>query len=919
MLKTYLLVLAALVMAVFGMRAQCTSEPSPLQEDSENVVIFFHADQGNKGLMNQPASAQIYAHTGVITSKSKNDGDWKSAPTWGDNSPKYKLEYVSANLWKLVIGDIRTYYGITDPAETIKKLAFVFRTADKSKEGKGEGNSDIFVNVVDAGLQLAIESNLTGNIVSITTVDAHFKVGTTINADIELSINGQKLAEAKSTRLLEADYHFPGAGDYKVTAKATANGQTVEKSETYCFVRDSKPSTLATLPEMGATRNADGTVTFCLAAPRKNSVILVGSWNDYAVTNEHVMDYIDKDGFRYFVVTLPGLEKNKNYMYYYYVDGEYRVSDPYARLILDPSYDKYISDTVYPNLPQYPYGQLSSVPLAVFNDSLLNYKWTAANFKPVAKENLVIYELLLRDFTGTEGKADGNGTVRQAIEKIPYLKSLGVNAIELLPINEFNGNLSWGYNPNFYFAPDKAYGTPQDYKEFIDLCHANGMAVILDMVFNQTDWLHPWYQMYQVGQNPFYNASAPHAYSVLNDWNQGYGLVEKQFEDVVKFWIEEYHVDGYRFDLVKGLGDNNSYSNSGDGATNAFNQSRINRMKRLHDAMRTVNPEAYFINENLAGAQEENKMAEDGELNWANINNAGGQFAMGYSSDSNLNRMYAPLDSRTWGSTVAYLESHDEQRMAYKQEKYGVSAVKGNVKVSMQRLGSAAAQMILVPGAHMLWQFQEMGNAENTKDDNNGNNTSNKKVNWNLLNEPNHKGLKDCYAELIGLRTANPELYTQDATFMMACNTSNWGNGRTIKSAKDGKEIITAINPLTTAALTVNVTFLNSDSSKYEIVSQSYDCAGSFDASKGTITVPANCYVTVATKGISAVEELGAEARAMSVFVQDGKLYVAGAVAPVQVYNLSGVKVAAGNGMFDLEEGVYIVKSGSDVRKVLVK
>lgn len=100
--------------------------------------------------------------------------------------------------------------------------------------------------------------------------------------------------------------------------------------------------------------------------------------------------------------------------------------------------------------------------------------------------------MLFRDFTGTEGEANGNGTVRKAIEKIPYLKGLGINAVELMPIMEFNGNNSWGYNTNFYFAPDKAYGTHEDYKEFIDKCHEEGIAVILDIVFNQSDGLHPW-------------------------------------------------------------------------------------------------------------------------------------------------------------------------------------------------------------------------------------------------------------------------------------------------------------------------------------------------------------------------------------------------------------------------------------------
>lgn len=138
MVKTYLSMLLAIVAFALNVNAQVTSKPSPLQVDSKDVTIFFHADQGSKGLMGQPASAKIYAHTGVLL---EGDGpsDWKYAPTWGDNSQKYELEYVSKDLWKLYIGDIHTYYGITDPSQKVAKLAFVFRNANGSKEGKAEG------------------------------------------------------------------------------------------------------------------------------------------------------------------------------------------------------------------------------------------------------------------------------------------------------------------------------------------------------------------------------------------------------------------------------------------------------------------------------------------------------------------------------------------------------------------------------------------------------------------------------------------------------------------------------------------------------------------------------------------------------------------------------------------------------------
>ena len=379
--------------------------------------------------------------------------------------------------------------------------------------------------------------------------------------------------------------------------------------------------------------------------------------------------------------------------------------------------------------------------------------------------------------------------MRLAIEKIPYLKALGINAVELLPIMEFNGNISWGYNPNFYFAVDKAYGTPDDYKEFIDECHKNGIAVILDMVFNQSDGLHPWYQMYPAGSNPFYNQTAPHAYSVLNDWNQGFPMVQEQWADVLRYWMEEYKFDGFRFDLVKGLGDNDSYADAGDAATNAYNASRVARMRELQKVVESVNPSAYFINENLATAKEENEMAETGELNWANINDAGCQFAMGYKSDSNLSRFYAPKDARTWGSTVSYLESHDEQRLAYKQNQWGVTGVKGNLSASMQRLGSAAAQMIMAPGAHMIWQFSELGNDDNTKNSDGGNNTDPKTVRWNLLDVPERKGLYDCYSELIAIRNENSDVFAESASFESNCSASDWENGRKLVSKAGDKEI----------------------------------------------------------------------------------------------------------------------------------
>ncbi|MDE7409538.1 MAG: hypothetical protein K2N09_05900 [Muribaculaceae bacterium] len=921
MLKTYLMSLLMMAVTVLGLSAQVTSDPTPLQEDSKDVKILFHADQGNKGLMGLPATAKVYAHTGACLS---NGSNWVNAPAWGDNADKYQLTYVSENLWQLYIGDIREYYGITDPSVNVTRLAFVFRTADKSKEGKGDGNSDIFINVLDAGLQVAIESGLSGSIVTPSTGEVTFKVGTTKVADITLTVNGKEIGAVKASKLLTVSYTFPGAGSYEVKATATAGGQTVTDVKNFTFIEESKAENYpGGTPKMGPVRNADGSVTFCLGAPGKSSVMLIGAWNDYQADNKYMMKYQDVNGMRYFWITVDGLDNTGQYGYYFLVDGSLKVGDPYARLVLDPWNDKYITTDVYPDLPAYPFDKIEGVPLAVYQGNINDYDWKVKNFKGAAPSDLIIYELLFRDFTGTEGKANGNGTVRMAIEKIPYLKTLGVNAIEVLPINEFNGNISWGYNPNFYFAPDKAYGTPDDYKEFIDICHQNGMAVILDMVFNQSDGLHPWYQMYTPQNNPFYNVNAPHAYSVLNDWNQGFPMVQEQWKDVLEYWMTEYKFDGFRFDLVKGLGNNDSYANSGDAATNAYNQSRVDRMRELQKVVEAVNPNGYFINENLASAQEENAMAATGQLNWANINEAGCQFAMGYQSDSNLNPFYAPKDgSRLWGSTVSYLESHDEQRLAYKQNLYGESGVKGKIVNSLHRLGSAAAQMILAPGAHMIWQFSELGNYDNTKNSDGGNNTDPKTVRWSLLDNSNRRGLYDSYCELIAIRNGNPELFAETASFENNCAQSNWAGGRTMVSKAGNKELITVINPNIDKEITVTVNFSVKDNSAYQIVSKSYNSNPSFNASGNTVTVPANCYVSIGSMDVAGVENVwnDSASSALRVHREGNCIVVDHAGAPVEIFTVDGRKVATlpESGRFESGAGVYVVTNGKDTVKIVL-
>ena len=922
MIKQLLFAGAAMLLCASASAQIVTTDPAILQTDSQNIVITYHADQGNKALANLPSTEKIYAHTGCITNKSTTGSDWKYAPTWLDNSAKYELTYVSPNTYTLTIGDINTYYGITDPSVVVEKLAFVFRNAKGTKTGKTSSDGDIFVDVAQPGFEITFTSTPSTSVITADNKTLTFNVHSTLPAEITLYEGKEmsnRIASGAGINTLTAAYDLDHEGEYKFTAVAKAGDET--KTAELNFVRignTAHENYPGGTPKMGAVTQADGSVIFCIAAPKKESAVIIGSWNGYQVGSQNVMKIHDYNGYRYFWTRIEGLQNNTDYMYYFMFDGSLLTGDPYAHLILDDSTDSYITEEVFPNMPKYPEG-IAGVPVAVFNKNLDDYDWEVTDFKAPAKENLIIYELLFRDFTGTEGRAYGDGTVEKAIEKLDYLQALGVNAIELMPIMEFNGNLSWGYNPNFYMAPDKAYGTPDAYKRFIDECHKRGMAVILDIVLNQSDWLHPWYKMYPAAENPFYNANAPHAYSVLNDWNQDNPLVQQQWRDALQYWLKAYKVDGYRFDLVKGLGNNDSYganynsstngwTNVTDYGTNRYNQSRIDRMKVLHNAMREVNPDAYFVNELLGDASEENQMAADGELNWNNINNNSCQFAMGYDTDAALHGFSATNYGRTWGSTVSYAESHDEERMGYKQNQWGAAGVKGNTAMSMRRLGSVAAQMILCPGAHMLWQFQEFGADQTTKDANGGNNTSNKLVVWSYLDNPDRYGLMKSYSELCNFRVNNSALFTQanPATVNLAATKSM----RDIRvKAADGTYAVLLVNPSTTDSYNAVV----DNAANLTIFSKSYNTEPKVNGN--IVTVQPGAYVLLGSSSLTGVDGIISDATSLHVWGGQGSINVSGTDSIPAVYTLSGVLCNTQ----DLAPGLYIVRVDGRTFKVTVR
>lgn len=340
----------------------------------------------------------------------------------------------------------------------------------------------------------------------------------------------------------------------KIVAADTAN---IKDSTQFVIMKNQVVRNLP-LPagnQIGINYGSDPTkVTLALYAPQKNFIYVIGDFNDWKVDSSYYMNrYEVKPDSVIWWITLTNLVPGQEYGYQFLIDGNLRIYDPYTEKVLDPVYDPAIPSSVYPNLKSYPTQKTSNL-VSVLQTGQTPYAWKVQQFVRPPKESLVIYELLVRDFVSTH-------SYKTIKDTLSYFKKLGVNAIELMPVTEFEGNDSWGYNVATYFAPDKYYGTKNDLKALIDACHQNGIAVIMDIVLNHAYNSNSMAQMYwdninnrPAANNPWFNQVSPNqVYSYGNDFNHQ-SLATKYFVDrVTSFWLTEYKFDGFRFDFAKGF------------------------------------------------------------------------------------------------------------------------------------------------------------------------------------------------------------------------------------------------------------------------------------------------------------------------------------------------------------------------------
>lgn len=752
----------AVMLLVTGVFAQELEWTPYFATPEDSIVIIYDASKGNGGLV---GVFPIYAHTGVITSESTSPSDWRYVKTqWGQNTPETQLTFISGTKWKIAF-KIREYYGI--PAnETVLQLAFVFRNSAGTVTGKTSDGGDIFLPLSTPGQTAAILQPPVSGIIAQNTNVPVLAIGAPGTQTMKLFINGSEVASVNNDSIT---YQLTASAMGKTRIKVVAiDGLGAQGADSvYFVVRGNTP--VQALPggvKDGINYTSSTSATMVLYAPSKQFVYLIGDMNGWEIDPVHEL-YKTPDGNRYWV-QLNNLTAGKEYRFQYLVDNAIKIGDPYSEKVLDPWNDKYIDSVRYPGLIQYPVGLTSNV-VSVMQPGQTPYPWQVTNFQKPAKEKLVVYELLIRDFTSAQ-------TYKSITDTLGYLQRLGINCLELMPVMEFEGNNSWGYNPMFHMAVDKWYGPRNELKKLIDEAHKKGIAVVLDMVLNHVFGLNPMVRLYWDATNnrpaansPWFNPIARHPYNVGFDFNHEAQATKDYVDRVNKFWIEEYKFDGFRFDLSKGFTQTNSGSNVGQWGQ--YDQSRINLLKRMAQQIWTVDPNSYVILEHFADNNEEIVLANEGMMLWGNHNSNYNEATMGWHDNNKSNFSGISWKNRNFSSPklVGYMESHDEERLMYKNLQYGASSGNYNIKslgTALARQKLAGAFFFTVPGPKMIWQFGELGYDLSIfypcGDD--GCKTDPKPVKWEYWQETNRVNLYKTYAELIKLKQNYPAFSSTDFT-----------------------------------------------------------------------------------------------------------------------------------------------------------
>lgn len=698
--------------------SQITTTPSPAIATGAVTLNFNKA-----GTPLASYSGIIYAHIGLTVDGTR----WTAVKgTWANNTTQPALTLVSGTNYQLVMSpDLYTYFGVPTTS-SITEICVVLRNSAGNAQ-----TADTFLNVGAFQSALVTPSENTTTIVNSgqnLSITANNTNGT---ADYDLLANGVSINTASGTSYSYSDNGITNNKSYQL--RITQGSTTFTKKFSVIVVPTTTNAALASGLEDGINYNPSDAskATLVLTAPGKDFVYVAGSFNNWLPDNNYAMKKDPTSGK--FWLELTGLVPGVSNTYQYWVVDQtpttnsqavVKTADPFSTLVLSPYDDASIPAGNYPNMPVYPAGQQFEV--TVLKTGQTPYPWSSAttNFVKPNKDNLIVYEVLIRDF-------DANRTFQSLINRIDYFKNLKIGAIELMPVMEYEGNESWGYNTAFHMALDKFYGTKEKMQEFVDLCHQNGIAVILDVALNHAFGRCPMVRMWQndptntgfgapATDNPYFNTTSKHAYGVGNDFNHSSDYTKYFVKRVVKEWINEFKIDGFRWDLTKGFTQN---CTSGDeGCTNAYQADRVAVLKEYADYSWSLDSTHYVIFEHLGIDSEEQQWANyrisetpsKGVMMWGEMTYAYSQLMGGYTPGADITRIGNDAHGFTAKRLMGYPESHDKERLMYSGITSGVGAGTnppvGSLNNCLTRMSSVGAISLLVPGPKMIWGFGDLGN-----------------------------------------------------------------------------------------------------------------------------------------------------------------------------------------------------------------
>ena len=515
-------------------------------------------------------------------------------------------------------------------------------------------------------------------------------------------------------------------GDLTLIAKATDDNGRVSFAFTdfyllYDIVNELVPSGTTD----GVNLNNEE-VFITLYAPDKDFVALKGSWNT-EYPNGEIMK-LSEGNLWWYEATLP----EGSYTYQFNLNGEKFIADPWSKNVewKDPLTGQESANFQH--------------ALTVFEIGADEYEWTDSEYVRPEMKDLVIYEMHVGDFLGIEGQV---GTYSDVIEKIEsgYFTDLGINALELMPINEFEGDYSWGYNTSYGLAPESTYGTPEDLKDLINTAHEYDIAVLLDVVYNHLWGSSPLFQLYHPVDNyewdehdfdtcPYFgNAVSQWGYK-LEHWHDLDGRQYRGWEyvtDSMEHWVTEYHVDGFRFDYVEGIGWDGDFNGASFYA----------------DFLDDIDPSLILIAETDNPSQ----------INTTDFD-AGWDYSYHHNLFDNILDIYLDVNDVTnhisaydqgYGfvtGPINYIESHDETRLVYQSTEFqGHSNAE-----AYQRSMLGATILFTSHGVPMIYSGQEFAQNAPTRDS--GGFPIPQPLQWSNLDDELVQGLNAHYKKLISLR-----------------------------------------------------------------------------------------------------------------------------------------------------------------------